>query len=108
MPVKKAQSDQSETALDAASMSSLRLGDFALLDKLLLLEASVKRSRGVPDLVRTSLLNQLAALKDDVRVICMVLVGEAPARTAAVPLPEWARSDGAQPQDEGKERANVG
>jgi hypothetical protein len=74
-------------------MTALRLGDFALLDKVLLLEASVQRSRGVPDRVRLSLLHQLAALKDDLRVVCMVLVGEAPARTAAVPLPVWARSD---------------
>lgn len=108
MAAKKTTAEEAETPLDANSLSALRLGDFALLDKLLLLEASVKRSRGVPDLVRTSLLNQLAAVKDDVRVLCMVLVGEAPARTGAVPLPVWARSERSLPQDEHKERASVG
>jgi hypothetical protein len=82
-----------QAANDSASLSSLRLGDFALLDKILLLEASLQRSPGVPDRVRDSLLHQFAALKDDLRVVCMVLVGEAPARTGAVPLPVWARSD---------------
>jgi hypothetical protein len=82
-----------EASSDATSMAALRLGDFALLDKVLLLEASVRRSPDVPDRVRDSLLHQLAALKDDLRVVCMVLVGEAPARTGAVPLPVWARGD---------------
>lgn len=84
------------TATDATSIAALKLGDFALLDKVLLLEASVKRSSGVPDRIRDSLLHQLSALKDDLRVVCMVLVGEAPARTGAVPLPVWARSDEAK------------
>jgi hypothetical protein len=92
MPTRDSQSP-AEASSDAKSVAALRLGDFALLDKVLLLEASVKRSPGVPDRVRDSLLHQLAALKDDLRVVCMVLVGEAPARTGAVPLPVWARSD---------------
>ena len=93
MATKESRSPASEPSRHGRSTTSLRLGDFSLFDKILLLEASVRRSPGVPDRVRDSLLHQLAALKDDVRVICMVLVGEAPARTGAVPLPVWARLD---------------
>jgi hypothetical protein len=93
MATRESRSHAGEASSDAKSMVGLRLDDFALLDKVLLLEASVKQSAGVPDRVRDRLLHQLAALKDDLRVVCMVLVGEAPARTGAVPLPVWARSD---------------
>jgi hypothetical protein len=91
---------------DTKSMAALRLGDFALLDKILLLEASLQRSPGLPDGVRASLVQQVAALKDDVRVLCIVLVGEAPARTGPIPLPGWARSD--TPDDEATERLGGG
>jgi hypothetical protein len=93
MATRESRSHASEASNDAKSTAPPRLGDFALLDKVLLLEARVKRSPGVPDRVRDSLLHQVAALKDDLRVVCMVLIGEAPARTGAVPLPVWARSD---------------
>jgi hypothetical protein len=93
MTTREPRSHTSEPSADAKSVISVRLGDFAMLDKVLLLEASVKRSPGVPDRVRDSLLHQLAALKNDLRAVCMMLVGEAPARAGDVPLPVWARPD---------------
>jgi hypothetical protein len=78
---------------DSASFSSLSLGDFALLDKILLLEATLQRTPAIPDTARTALLKQVAALKDDIRVVCIVLVGDAPARTGTVPIPVWARTE---------------
>lgn len=106
MPTKGTRADSSQAPTDVAALSSLRLGDFALLDKILLLEASLQRAPGVPDRVRTSLLQQVAALKDDLRVVCMVLVGEAPARTGPIPIPVWARSE--TPVGEGSERRSGG
>lgn len=106
MPTKGTRADASQAPSDVASLSALRLGDFALLDKILLLESSLQRVPGIPDRVRTSLLEQVAALKDDLRVVCIVLVGEAPARTGPIPIPVWARSK--TPGDEGTERRSGG
>jgi hypothetical protein len=92
MPTKGTRDQRKQASSDIASLSSLTLGDFALLDKILLLEASLQRTRAIPVRVRTSLLQQVAALKDDLRVLCIVLVGEAPARTEPAPIPVWARS----------------
>jgi hypothetical protein len=101
MPTKGTRAPRKQASIDISSLSSLTLGDFALFDKILLLEASLHRTRVIPVRVRTSLLQQVAALKDDVRVLCIVLVGEAPARTEPVPIPVWARS--ATPDNKGTE-----
>lgn len=107
MPTRGTRDRAGQAPNDSASFSSLSLGDFALLDKILLLEASLQRSPSIPDATRTALLQQVAALKDDVRVICIVLIGEAPARTGPVPIPVWARA-GETAGDDPKERRSGG
>ena len=52
---------QSQAPTRARHSPSLSLGDFALLDKILLLEASLQRSPSIPDATRTALLQQVAA-----------------------------------------------
>jgi hypothetical protein len=105
MPTKGTRAPKRQASTDTSSLSSLTLGDFALLDKILLLEASLLRTRAIPVRVRTSLLQQVAALKDDLRILCIVLVGEAPARSEPVPIPVWARS---APQDNGQREPRSG
>jgi hypothetical protein len=98
MTAKGPSSQSPNTGADASPFSSLRLADFALLDKLLLLEGNITRATGVPGPVKARLLHQVVSLKDDIRILCMVLVGEAPARTGPVPLPAWARAESEKPQ----------
>jgi hypothetical protein len=106
MPTRGTRDRTDQAPGDSASFSSLSLGDFALLDKILLLEASLQRSPAIPDATRIALLKQVAALKDDIRVVCIVLIGEAPARTGPVPIPVWARPETAD--DEGRGRSTGG
>ena len=108
MPTRETRTRAVQAPNDSASFSSLRLGDFALLDKILLLEASLQRSPSIPDATRTALLQQVAALKDDIRVVCAVLIGDAPARTGPVPIPAWARTGDAVGEDHPKERQSGG
>lgn len=104
MPSKETGERASRAPNDNASFASLSLGDFALLDKILLLEASIQRSPSIPDASRTALLQQVAAMKDDIRVLCIVLVGDAPARTGPVPIPTWARTGEVAGESHEKER----
>jgi hypothetical protein len=108
MPTRETRARAGQASNDNASFSSLTLGDFALLDKILLLEASLQRSPSIPDATRTALLQQVAALKDDIRVICVVLIGDAPARTGPVPIPVWARAGDTVGDDQPKERRSGG
>lgn len=48
---------------DHASRASLRLGDFALLDKVLLLDAGILHSPEISDKTRDVLLLHIAAIK---------------------------------------------
>jgi hypothetical protein len=106
MPTRETRAQTGQASGDVESSSSLRLGDFALLDKLLLLEASLQRSPGLSPPVRMSLLQQVAALKDDLRLVSIVLLGDAPPRTRPVPIPTWARSE--TPDEAKKERPSGG
>ena len=47
-------------------------------------------------------------MKDDIRVVCIVLIGEAPARTGPVPIPVWARAGDIAGEDPPKERRSGG
>lgn len=72
-------------SLDVSTLATMGFGEFALLDKLLLLEAAVMRAPDLPDALRATLLPQIAAMKQDIRVLSLLLIGEAPARCGPPP-----------------------
>jgi hypothetical protein len=76
---------------EVAEIASLH--DFGTLDKLLILEAGVRRTPSLEARLREALLAQIVAIKDDLRVVSTLLTGDFPTRTRAAPLPEWARAD---------------
>jgi hypothetical protein len=78
-------------------LGSLRPRDFAVLDKLLILEAGVRKTPALTTRLREALLSQIVAIKNDVRIISTLLTADFPSRTAAIVLREWAGSNPKRP-----------
>ena len=86
----KAQSSTPATC-DHGSHGYLPLGDFPLLDKLLLLDAGVRYSPEISDRARGVLLLHIAAIREDVRRLGELLTGDDSPRPY-VPVPASIRA----------------